>query len=71
MHAQVRFPVSNGKYQILSKQSNCQFNPNLGGQSLLKENSHNSRTSDDIDMKLRPVTKLDKRKKNSVKKIGR
>ena len=29
------------------------------GQSLIKENCHNSRTSDDIDMKLGPVTKSD------------
>ena len=31
------------------------------GQSLIKENSHNSRTSDDTDMKLGPATKLYKR----------
>ena len=36
--------------------------------SLIKENCHNSRTSDDIDMKLEPVTKLDKRKKTMSKK---
>ena len=35
----------------------------------MKENGHNSRTSNDIDMKLVPVTKLDKRNKNNVKKI--
>ena len=29
----------------------------ISGQSLIKENCHNSRTSDDIDMKLRPVPK--------------
>ena len=34
----------------------------------LKENCHNSRTSDDIDMKLAPVTKLDKRNKTTSKK---
>ena len=33
----------------------------ISGQSLIKENCHNSRTSDDIDMKLGAVTKLDKR----------
>ena len=33
----------------------------ISGQSLIKENCYNSRTSDDIDMKLGPVTKLDKR----------
>ena len=30
------------------------------GQPLIKENSHNSITSDDVDIKLGPVTKLDK-----------
>ena len=38
-------------------------------QILIKENCHNSRTSDDIDMKLEPVTKLDKRNKTTSKKI--
>ena len=32
-------------------------------QSLKKENWHNCRTSDDIDMKLGPVTKIDKKNK--------
>ena len=41
----------------------------ISGQSLIKENCHNSRASDDIDMKLRPVTKLDKRNKITSKKI--
>ena len=40
----------------------------ISGQSLIKENCHNSRTSDDIDMKLGPVTKLDKRNKTTSKK---
>ena len=40
----------------------------ISGQSLIKENCHNSRTSDDIDMKLGPVTKLDKRNKTTLKK---
>ena len=39
------------------------------GQSLIKENCHNSRTSDDVDMKLGPVTKLDKRNKTTSKKL--
>ena len=39
----------------------------ISGQSLLRENYHNSRTSDDIDMKLGPVTKLDKRNKTTSK----
>ena len=35
----------------------------------LVKNCHNSRTSDDIDMKLGPVTKLDKRNKTTSKKF--
>ena len=38
------------------------------GQPLIKENYHNSRTSHEIDIKLGPVTKHDKKKKN-VKKF--
>ena len=41
----------------------------ISGQSLIKENCHNSRTSDGIDMKLGPVTKLDKKNKTTSKKI--
>ena len=41
----------------------------ISGQSLIKENCHNSRTSDDIDLKLGPVTKRDKRNKITSKKI--
>ena len=40
----------------------------ISDQSLTKENCHNSRTSNDIDMKLGPVTKLDKRSKIAGKK---
>ena len=39
----------------------------LVNQSLIKENCHNSRTSD--DMKLGPVTKLNKRNKTTSKKL--
>ena len=39
----------------------------ISGQSLIKENCHNSRTSGDIDMKSGPNTKLDKRNKTSGK----
>ena len=41
----------------------------ISGQSLIKENRHNSRTSDDIDMKLGPVTKLEKTNKTTSKKL--
>ena len=42
----------------------------ISGQSLIKENCHNSRNSDDIDMKLGSVTNLDKRNKTLSKKFG-
>ena len=42
----------------------------ISGQSLVKVNCHNSKTSDDIGMKPKPVTKRDKRNKNNVKKIN-
>ena len=41
----------------------------ISGQSLIKENCHNSRTSDDFDMQLGPVTKIDKRNKTTSKKF--
>ena len=53
--------------QILGKTQREVFP--ISGQSLIKENCYNSRTSDDIDVKLRPVTKLDKRNKATSKKI--
>ena len=42
----------------------------ISGQSLIKENGHNSWTSDDIDLKLGSVTKLDKRNKTTLKKFA-
>ena len=41
----------------------------ISAQSLIKENCHNYRTSNDIDMKLRPVAKLDNRNKTTSKKV--
>ena len=41
----------------------------ISGKSLIKENCYNSRTSDDIDIKLGPVTKLDKKNKTTSKKF--
>ena len=38
------------------------------GQSLIKENCHNSKTSDNIDMELGPVTKLNKKTKRTSKR---
>ena len=38
-------------------------------QSFIKKNCHNSRTNDDIDKKLGPVTKLNKRNKRGQRYI--
>ena len=38
----------------------------ISGQFLTKENRHSSRTSDDIDMKLGPATKIDNKNKNKL-----
>ena len=38
-------------------------------QSLIKENFHSSRTNNDIDMKLGPVTKIDNRNKATSKNL--
>ena len=51
--------------QVLSKTSDFR----ISGQSLIKENCHNSTTTDDIDMKLGPVTKLHKRYKKCHKNL--
>ena len=42
----------------------------ISDESLIKVNFHNSKTSDDIDMKLGTVTKVDKRDKATSKKFG-
>ena len=44
------------------------FNFRISGQCLIKKNGHNSRTSNDIDMELGPVTKLDKGSTTTFKK---
>ena len=41
----------------------------ISGQSLIKKKCHNSKTSDDIDTKLGPITKLDERNKTTSKKF--
>ena len=45
------------------------FDFRISAQSFIKENCHNSRTGDDIDMKLGPITKFGKRNKTPSKKI--
>ena len=41
----------------------------ISGQSFIKENCHNFRTSDDIGMKLGPVTRLDNGNKTMSKNL--
>ena len=41
----------------------------ISGQFVLNENGHNFRTSHDIDMKLGPVTTIDKRNLTTSKKF--
>ena len=61
--------VTRPSLQILGKTQKGISDFQISGQSLIKENFHNCRTSDDIDMKLVPVAKLDKRNKTASKKI--
>ena len=42
----------------------------ISGQSFVNKNCHNSRTSHDIDIKLKPVTKIHKRNTKSSKKFN-
>ena len=41
----------------------------ISGQSFINKNCHNSRTSHDIDMKLGPIIKRDKRNTSTLKKF--
>ena len=69
IHAKFDIPNSLHSPDI-GQSSGCGiFEFQISGQSLTKENCHNSRASDDIDMKLRSVTKLDKRNKPASKKM--
>ena len=61
--------LTHSSLQILDKTQTGISDFWISGQSLIKVNYHNSRTSDDIDMKLGPVTKLDKRNKITSKKF--
>ena len=45
------------------------FNFRISGESFINENYHNSKSSHDIDIKLEPVTKRDKRNTATLQKI--
>ena len=53
--------------QVVSKTQTAGFS--ISGRSLINEKCHNSRTSNDTDMKFGPVTKLDIRKVPMSKKL--
>ena len=69
IHAKLVFITRPQSPDIRQKSDRGIFDFRISGQSLIKENCHNSRTSDDIDMKLGPATKLDKRNKTTSKKV--
>ena len=48
---------------------NCITDFRISGQPFIKVNCHNSRTSDDIEMKLVAVTKINKTNKTTSKKF--
>ena len=48
---------------------NCITDFRISGQPFIKVNCHNSGTSDDIEMKLAAVTKIDKTNKTTSKKF--
>ena len=45
------------------------FNFQISGESFINDNYHNSKYSHDIDIKLEPVTKCDKRKTAALQKF--
>ena len=59
--------LTRSRFQILGQTQVGVFP--ISSQSHIKESCHDSRTSHDIDMELRPVTKLDKKNKTTSKKI--
>ena len=63
------FPHSLKELFVLQRWSLFSQTEYVIGKSLIKENSHNSRTSDDVDVKLGLVTKLDKRNKTTSKNL--
>ena len=60
IRAKFGIPISPQSPDIGQNSDGCISDFQISGKSLIKENCHNSRTSDDIDKKLGPVTKIDK-----------
>ena len=61
--------VTRPSLQILGKTQMGISYFQISGPSLIKENCRNSRTSHDINMKLGPETKIDKRNKTTSKNL--
>ena len=62
--------ITHPRLQVLRKTQRGFSDFWISGQSVIKENCHKSRIGGNIDMKLRPVTKIDKINKQREKKIG-
>ena len=69
LRAKLSIPNFSQSPDIWQKPDRDISNFRISGQSLIKGNRHNSRTSDNIGIKLEPVTKLYKRNKRTSKKF--
>ena len=65
----IQYDLIKDKFYYWAKFIRGYFRFRISGQSFLKENCHNSRTSQDIEMKLGPVPKRDKRNMATSKKF--
>ena len=68
-HIRTKFGIPNSSHfpDIGQKSDGFFSNFRISGQSVINENSHNSRTSNDIDMRLGTMTKLEKENTTIVK----
>ena len=68
-YIRAKFGILNSSQSLDDRKNSYGFFSNLriSGQSFINENLHHSRTSHDIDMKLGPVAKIDKRNTAALK----
>ena len=69
IHAKFGVPNLPQSSDIGQSSDRCIFNFCISGQSLTKENGHNSRTSNDVDIKLGSVTIIQMRNKTASKNL--
>ena len=62
-------PPTYPSFQILAKPDGGVSNFQSSGKSFINKNCHDFRTNHEIDVKLGPVTKLDKRNTTTLKKM--